>query len=204
MIRTKTIPRIAPDDNGRLMTPEVFDLIEDYEEGWRYELIQGVLVVNPIPRKPSRGMAVKLMHMLENYGDKFGKDIEFFTVLFEEEIRLPNGNRRRCDVAIWLELGRNPQPDDVPTITVEFVSKRKADVKRDYVDKRADYLEAGISEYWIIDRFQRTMTALKNRRGRWQERRLSEGDKYTTPFLPGFELNIAELFTRADAISEGD
>jgi len=186
------------------MTPDVFDLIEDYQEGCRYELIQGVLVVNPIPRKPSRGMAVRLMHLLEKYGDEFEKDIDFFTVLFEEEIRLPNGNRRRCDVAIWLELARNPQPDDVPTITVEFVSKRKADVKRDYVDKRADYLEAGVQEYWIIDRFQRTMTALKNRRGRWQERRLSEGEKYTTSLLPRFELDISELFARADALPEDD
>jgi hypothetical protein len=54
---------VGPEDAGRLMTPEDFDAAEA-EEGWRYELIRGVLVVSPIPRKPSRGMAGKLIYHL--------------------------------------------------------------------------------------------------------------------------------------------
>src|SRR5690349_16839648 len=39
---------IGPADNGRLMTPEEFDALtrEDVEEGYSYELIHGVLIVN--------------------------------------------------------------------------------------------------------------------------------------------------------------
>lgn len=204
MATVQTIPRIGPEDTGRLISPEEFDLIEDYEEGWRYELIRGVLIVSPIPKKPSRGMAGKLIQRLENYAEDRGLSEEQLTVMFEEEIRIPNGNRRRCDVAVWVSLGRKAVADDAPTITVEFVSKRKADIKRDYVDKRADYWTAGVQEYWIIDRYQRRMTALRRKGRRWEERVLEAGEVYRTPLLPGFRLDLNDLFARADAVAEED
>ena len=60
---------------------------------------------------------------------------------------------------IWAGLGRAPNPrKDVPTIVVEFVSEGKRNRVRDYREKRAEYLAAGVREYWIIDRFRRTQT----------------------------------------------
>ena len=41
---------LGPEHNGMLMTPEEFDAVEDYDDTYSYELIHGVLVVNPIPR----------------------------------------------------------------------------------------------------------------------------------------------------------
>ena len=38
----------GPDSNGIVMTPRQFDRAE-FAEGYRYELINGVLVVSPIP-----------------------------------------------------------------------------------------------------------------------------------------------------------
>lgn len=38
---------IGPDSNGILMTADEFRRIESWENGWRYELIHGVLIVNP-------------------------------------------------------------------------------------------------------------------------------------------------------------
>lgn len=40
---------------GMLMLPEEFDAIEDYDENYTYELIHGVLVVNPIPSAEETG-----------------------------------------------------------------------------------------------------------------------------------------------------
>jgi Uma2 family endonuclease len=203
MATVQEVLQLSPEDAGRLMTPEDFDAA-DGEEGWRYELIRGVLIVSPIPKKPSRGMAGKLMHFFESYADDRRLSEDQLTVMFEEEIRIPNGSRRRCDVAVWIALSRKAVADDAPTITVEFVSKRKADIKRDYVDKRADYWAAGVQEYWIIDRHQRRLTALRRKGRRWEDHVVAEGEVYRTPLLPGFRLNLSDLFARADAVAEED
>ena len=51
---------------------------------------------------------------------------------------------------IWAGLGRLPNPKrDVPTIAFESVSAGKRNWKRDYVDKREEYLEAGVVEHGL-------------------------------------------------------
>jgi hypothetical protein len=40
--------RLDPRSNGMLLSPREFD-DADFEPGWRYELVNGVLVVNPPP-----------------------------------------------------------------------------------------------------------------------------------------------------------
>jgi Uma2 family endonuclease len=71
------------------------------------------------------------------------------------------GSRRRADGVIWVGLGRIPDTArDVPSIMVEFVSKARRDRERDYELKRRQYLDLGVKEDWLIDRFQRTLRLL--------------------------------------------
>ena len=63
---------------------------------------------------------------------------------------------------------------------------------------RGEYLAAGIAEYWVIDRFRRTMTVYVNAPGGAVERVVREDESYETPRLPGFVLPIARLLARAD------
>ena len=104
--------------------------------------------------------------------------------------------RRIADRAIWAGLGRMPDLQyDVPTIAVEFVSRSRRDRLRDYVDKREEYIAAGVAEYWIVDRFRRTLTVV---RPGPQDQVIAEADTYTSPLLPGFELPLAPLLAVAD------
>ena len=97
---------------------------------------------------------------------------------------------------VWAGLGRKPNyREDLPTIAIEFVSRRKRDWKRDHIQKRDEYAEAGVGEYWVIDRFQRRMTVY---RGAGEEIVISEGEIYRTDLLPGFELPLARLLAIAD------
>ena len=65
---------------------------------------------------------------------------------------LPQG----ADRIIWAGLGRQPKPRrDIPTIAIEFVSASKRERRRDYAEKRKEYLAAGVVEYWLFDRFER-------------------------------------------------
>jgi len=187
---------VGPDDNGLLLTPEEFDAITEYDDNYRYELINGVLIVNPFPGHAERDPNEELGYLLRRYQEQHPGVLD--KTIFEEYI-LTENSRRRADRVIWARLGRVPNPkSDVPTIAVEFVSRRRRDRRRDYVLKRDEYLALGIAEYWVIDRFQRTLTVFRPQGAGQQEQIVSEGETYQTPLLPGFELSLARLFGVAD------
>ncbi len=187
---------IGPDDNGLLMTPEEFDEITDFDEGYQYELIRGVLVVNPPAGVGERDPNEELGHLLRTYQEAHPGVID--ATVYEQYVRTLE-SRRLADRVIWIGLGRIPNPrQDVPTIVVEFVSKRRRDRLRDYVDKRDEYLAIGVTEYWVIDRYRRTMTVFRPEQRKSEPHVLAEDAIYQTPLLPGFELPLGRLLGRAD------
>ncbi len=110
--------------------------------------------------------------------------------------------RRRVDRAIWAGLGRDPEEGEAPTIVAEFVSRGKVNQDRDYIAKRAEYREIGVREYWIIDRFRRTLTVYTFSGESDQVRVISENQTYESPLLPGFELPLGLLLKLADRWSK--
>jgi len=187
--------RIGPWSNGILLSPEEYDAIEDWKEGYTYELINGVLIVNPYPSAGERSPNELLSHFLWTYSNLEVGRQAIADTLPEHTLELPT-NRRRADRVVWLAT---PEPRDLdtvlPEIVIEFTSKRKHDQHRDYVLKRDEYMAAGVKEYWIIDRFRRTFTAY---RGVDTEIVIRPGESYTTPLLPGFELPLDPLLAAAD------
>jgi Uma2 family endonuclease len=75
------------------------------------------------------------------------------------------------------------------------VSESKRDRQRDYDEKRLEYMEAGVREYWVIDRFKRIMTFYHHNE---KEQVIPESDIYGTDLLPGFELPLAKVLAIAD------
>jgi Uma2 family endonuclease len=193
--RTKR-PAIGRKDNGLVMTPDEFDAIDDYDENFSYELINGVLVVNPMPSQFERDPNEELGHWLRLYQEQTPGIID--KTVFEEYIRTATC-RRRADRVVWIGLGRAVYPEqDVPAIVIEFVSKRRRDQLRDYVEKRKEYLTLGVIEYWVIDRFRRTLTAFRRNSATNEEVVISDAEIYRTPLLPGFELSLAKLLKVCD------
>jgi Uma2 family endonuclease len=181
------------------MSPEEFDAIpaEAFDDRYRYELIRGVLIVSPYPSIGERDPNEELGYWLRLYreSDPRGKCIDG-TV---PEQTVPTTNRRRADRVVWVSLGRVPDPEvDVPAIVIEFVSKSRRDTIRDYLEKRSEYLAAGVREYWVIDRFRRRMTVYAANPAVTTERVVAEGEIYRTELLPGFELPLARLLVVAD------
>jgi hypothetical protein len=80
--------------------------------------------------------------------------------------------------------------DDLPEL--------RQDRRRDYEQKRGEYLGVGVAEYWVIDRFQRKMSVYANSPAGIVERVVREDDSYETPLLPGFVLPLSLLLGRAD------
>jgi Uma2 family endonuclease len=183
---------------GTLMTPEEFDAIEEADENYRYELIRGVLVVSPLPSVEVRDANEELGSWLRNYREGHPQGSALDRTVYEQTVPVLQ-DRRRADRVIWSGLGRRPDLGvDIPTIVVEFVSAGKRNRRRDYEQKRQEYMAAGVAEYWIIDRFRRHMTVVRNGPEGAQEIVVGEADVYRTPLLPGFELPLGRLLALAD------
>jgi Uma2 family endonuclease len=194
--------QVSPEANGTMMTPEEFDSA-DFDNDWRYELINGVLIVSPIPSEEEADPNEELGHLLRSYQENHPQGAALNKTLPERYLRI-GPNRRRPDRVIWAGLGRRPRKNELPSIVVEFVSGSKRDRERDYKVKRDEYLTLNVKEYWIIDRFERNMVVFVRLGGRIRKRVTRENQVYRTPLLPGFELPLARLLAMADEWAAGD
>jgi Uma2 family endonuclease len=188
--------QLGPEDNGILMTPEEFDRA-DFDELWVFELINGVLVVSPIPSEQEADPNEELGHLLRTYRESHPQGSSLDKTLPERYVRV-GSNRRRADRVIWAGLGRRPRKNETPTIIVEFVSVRRRDRVRDFETKRDEYFSIEVKEIWIIDRFERNMVVFSRQGGKLRKRLIREEQLYKTALLPGFELPLARLLALAD------
>lgn len=190
------VQRLDATCNGMTMSSEEFDAVTDWDENYDYELIRGVVIVNPIPAEGEADPNGELEMMLRSYQllHLHGKHLD--KTLQERYVYLPDGSRRKADRLIWAGLGRRPhRKQDIPTIVVEFVSRSAKDRRRDYEIKRTEYLDVGVKEYWVIDRFRRQLTVFLPD---GSERIIAEHEKYESPLLPGFDPQLPRLFALSD------
>src|SRR6266702_7207632 len=105
-LELERVPFIGLEQNGMLMTPEEFDAIEDYDDLYRYELINGVLVVSPFAIEAERDPNEEFGFLLRLYKEQHPKGYSLDETLFEHTLRIVGDNRRRADRVIWTGLGR--------------------------------------------------------------------------------------------------
>ncbi len=98
-----------------------------------------------------------------------------------------------CDLSKLDEAGCIGAPD----IVIEILSK--GNNKKELKYKYEVYEESGVKEYWIIQPEDENMTVYTLVDGKFIPSRLfTSGDEITTPILPGFVLNLEELFDNLD------
>ncbi len=110
-------------------------------------------------------------------------------------IRIPGGRHREPDLVLV-------RPDHIPNrraavvgadLTIEIVSGDSKDRARDFIDKRADYAQARIPEYWIIDPETESITALTMPAGAGEYAVHGEfrpGQQAASVLLPGFSVDV--------------
>ena len=90
---------------------------------------------------------------------------------------------RRCQDRYWLGAD----------LVVEVVSPDNPD--RDLVEKRADYAEAGIPEYWIADPRDQTIRVLSLQGASYVEQGVyRRGDAAPSALLAGFTAEVSAVF----------
>ena len=81
-------------------------------------------------------------------------------------------------------------------VVVEVVSPDGEE--RDLIDKRSDYAEAAIPEYWIVDPRTETISVLKlDADGYVEHGAHGRGDRATSSTLAGFSIDVAQVFDAA-------
>ena len=196
--RPKPAYKFGFESNGILMSPEEFDTADpdDFDECWDYELINGVLIVSPIPMEQEADPNEEAGYMLRTYQENHPSGKVLDKTLSERYVKVRD-SRRKPDRLLWIGLGRLPRKWETPSVVVEFVSSRKRDRERDYETKRDEYQNLGVQEYWIIDRFEAIMTVHILESGKYRKKAVHAKQTYRTKLLPGFELPLARLLELA-------
>ena len=189
--------RIGPADHGRRMTLDEFREADE-EPGHRYELARGVLEVNAIPKTPHRRVVSTLFSLAAIYQREHPGVIDYFGGGTEVRIWKPGMDMaRHPDFGIvFLNAPLDEVGDIRPYLVAEVVSRSSQ--ARDYRDKRQDYLDYGVPEYWIVDPSRRQVTVLVRREyeagADWEERIVPEAGVLESPLLPGLAFPVADLW----------
>ena len=179
-----------------LCDPEYAGLRMDADEylalppdGFRYELIDGVIVMSPGASFGHNRIATLIAHWIQTYLDSnpIGE------IVHDTDVRLADNLVYRPDLsyvsneraAIITTLIEGP-----PDLIVEVVSRsnRPLDIRT----KRHDYERFGVREYWIVDPSTESFTFLRLVNGRYAEIQ-PESDAITSEAIPGFKLQLPPI-----------
>ncbi len=178
-----------------------------YDDGTdtRYELVDGVLIAMGAENPINNTIAMFLISRFLQLG------IPFY--------RLANGHQ----VAVSSDQASARQPDLVvhsegsaaailsggtllladmppPLLVVEVVSHSDSDKKsrdRDYVEKRAEYAQRGIPEYWIIDPIAAVVLILTLHNGTYQQQQFTADATVVSPAFPPLNLTANQMLCRS-------
>jgi Uma2 family endonuclease len=197
---TKRRAKIGPDDHGRKMSLKDFEFVET-QEGYHYELSRGYITVSEMEL---------FIHTLVLAGvrDRFvalrmANPGTIYVVFDSTQCKLviPDWeSERHPDLAVYLTKPKGPKDRTmwrrwIPELAIEVVSERSVD--RDYIDKRQEYWDLGIKEYWIVDAKREQVVVLRRGKSDWSEKRVGPDGVVTTKMLPGFELPFKAIMEAA-------
>ena len=131
------------------------------------EFTDGCLQVLPMPSREHQRIVAFLYTTLHGYLRRTGGEVLFAPL----RLRVREGKFREPDLVLLRDSEDVRSGDRFWTgadLVVEVVSPD--DPGRDYVQKRGDYAEAAIPEYWIIEPGTETITVLTLAGGAYVER----------------------------------
>jgi len=137
------------------MTAEQYLQLGEDPPGVRLELVEGEVAVSPSPMPQHSYAEIKLIILLGNYIDarelgELHRDVD--TILNPFNVRRPDilyFSRERTHL-----IGKKAMHGP-PDLAVEIISPSSVDIDR--TDKFAQYREAGVAHYWIVDPIARTI-----------------------------------------------
>ena len=194
-----TFLKLGPANRGQPLTNEEY-LAGNFQEGFRYELIDGRLYVAAAPNFGHEWVNEWAAEMIKIYARAHPEILSFVSrharvfVPGRPKLTTPEPDiAAYCDVPPDPDLNECHWEDFSPILVVEFLSPD--DPEKDLVRNVELYRQVpSIKEYWIFDNLtdgNRPSLRVHRRVGRrWRVLDFAFGDTYTTRLLPGFSLVI--------------
>ena len=148
------------------------------DDGMRYELVDGVLLVTPAPLPVHQTAVVELTFVLRKYCPE---QLKVFVAPLDFQ---PTPSRSlQPDVLVCRRADVGPRAIEKPLLlAVEVLSP--ATRSKDLVLKRRLYEEAGVASYWIVDPAKEQLTVLELVDGTYLERAVVTGKEAFDAELP--------------------
>ena len=171
------------------------DLLAMPDDGRRYEIHGGELVVVPSPRLGHQIAAARLVALLEDYRRRAGGLVVAapFDVVFDEyDVAQPDVVFFRAERVHLLDPYAVAYA--APDIVVEVLSPSTADVDRGR--KMRMFARHGVPEYWIVDPIGRQVEVHVLEGRAYRQAQAATGvDILRSVLLPDLTFGVAGLFT---------
>ena len=158
----------------------------------RIEFTDGRIEELPMPTSTHQAVLLFLYRLLHDYLRPRGG----VAMVSGLRMRIREGKFREPDV-LMLQDRSDPRYQDRYWLGADLVAEVVSpdDPDRDLVEKRIDYAEAGIPEYWIVDPRNETITVLVLDGNAYVEHGVhGRGGTATSPLLEGFATDVAAVF----------
>jgi Uma2 family endonuclease len=159
------------------------------------EFTDGCVEVLPMPTDDHQLISQRLFLALLQYLQPLGGLIQYAPL----RLRIRPGMFREPDLLLVKNAKDSRRQNRYWTgadLVVEVVSPDKPE--RDTVEKRRDYAEGNIPEYWIVNPEAESITVLKLADGAYVEHGVFvRGETATSATLPGFSANVSDLLDGA-------
>jgi len=176
------------------LTYDDFVLFPD--DGKRHELIDGEHYVTPAPNLRHQRVLQNLNRLLDRWVEERHLGRVFFAPLdvvftFHDVVEpdLIYVSHERDSILTAANL------QGAPDLVVEVLSPSTR--RRDELLKRGLYGRAGVAEYWVVDPVAETVKVYRRAGDDFARVELlsaSDGDRLTSPLLPGLEIPLAVVF----------
>jgi Uma2 family endonuclease len=164
------------------------------------EFTDGILEFLPMPKLSHARISRFLSDLLRRHVEARQLGEVFWAPV---SVRLRSGKLREPDV-FFLRSG-HPRTADVPDgadLMMEIVSPDAQSRKRDFEEKRIEYAESAIPEYWIVDPETETITVLTLPEGATEYDVSGEykpGQTAVSVLLPGFTVDVSACFAAGNS-----
>ena len=192
--------KLGPADHGRRLSLDDFESAE-YAEGFKYEIIDGRLVVAPTPNPAENALEEWIGFALREYARRHPEVLNYVTSKGRVFVHAQeNATCPEPDLAAFADYPLDTPYQDIrweavsPLLVVEVLVE--GEPKKDLQRNPALYLDVPtVKEYWVLDgRDDPNQPSLIQHRRygkRWVVRTYPYGSEFATKLLPGFALTIA-------------